>query len=166
LVALSGSCSFVEIVLSFSGLPASSAAEDTNESEHDHSRAVASADTLQSAPGLDTMSAIVDNVVQLSNPVESALNYAESLASTLECLNDAVKYINGVIELVQNFSDVRSHNTTVSKLDRSLLQIHPISKVAVGALTKVYDVRILYMKSIKGVHFLPYHLAGKTTRQP
>ena len=136
LVASTRSCPFSEIVLSFSGLPISSVAEDNVEPECVVSCAETSADGLQSAP--------VDDVVQLSNVVESALRYAESFTGTLERLNNAVNRMDGVIELVRNVSNVRSNNTTVSKNDRSLMQIHPISKVAVDNLTKVYKVRTLY----------------------
>jgi phosphomevalonate kinase len=47
--------------------------------------------------------------MQLVYPVQAALDNAESLHGTLECLSQAAGYVRGIINLVKDFADVRHH---------------------------------------------------------
>jgi hypothetical protein len=57
--------------------------------------------------GLETKSAIVGTAAQLVHPVQTALYHAESLKGTLDCLAEAAGYIDGVVELINQFANVR-----------------------------------------------------------
>jgi hypothetical protein len=112
------------LTISFSGLPTASSVspqaeasvtvppsqqnttklDDHVESAADH--AASNAEALHSPPGFETISAVVDKATELAGPVQSAFDHAELLTGTLECLGEAVGYINGVIELVKDFADV------------------------------------------------------------
>jgi hypothetical protein len=98
------------------------------------------ADTVESPAGLETGIAIVDTKAGSVSQVQSALEYAESLKGTLGYLEECAGYLDGVIGLVKDFADV------CLLFCRCLIdiqfshQIHPISKIAVGAVTKAYEV--------------------------
>jgi len=81
--------------------------------------------------------------------IQSALEYAETLQGTLDCLADCAGYVNGVIGLVKDFADVGLHLFCCFCYSSTITQIHPISKIAVGALTKVYDVSGISWKRCK-----------------
>jgi hypothetical protein len=103
-------------------------------------QATSNADALHNPAGLETGIAIIDTVTASVGPVQSALAYAETLKGTLDCLAACAGYIDGVIGLLEHFADVSIHLFCCC-LSLSLShQIHPISKIAVGALTKAYDV--------------------------
>jgi len=106
---------------SFSGLPTSSVVQLDAESSatgpssqqttivliiHAES-AVDNVEALQTPAGLETISAIVDTAAQLIGPVQTALDHAESLKGTLDCLAEAAGYINGVVELINQLANVR-----------------------------------------------------------
>jgi hypothetical protein len=68
--------------------------------------AITTADGIRSPAGFGTASALIDTAIDLSGPVQSALQYADSLGSTVECLQQAIKYMDGVVALVKTFADV------------------------------------------------------------
>jgi hypothetical protein len=72
-------------------------------------QAASNADALHNPAGLETGIAIIDAVTASAGPVQSALEYAETLKGTLDCLADCAGYINGVIGLVKDFADVSLH---------------------------------------------------------
>jgi hypothetical protein len=61
---------------------------------------------LQNPAGLETGIAIIDTVAGSVGQIQSALECAESLKGTLDCLAECAGYLNGVIGLVKDFSDV------------------------------------------------------------
>jgi hypothetical protein len=103
-------------------------------------QAASNADALHNPAGLETGIAIIDTVTASVGPVQSALAYAETLKGTLDCLDDCARYINGVIGLVKDFADVSLQLFCCFVIAQLSHQIHPISKIAVGALIKAYDV--------------------------
>lgn len=125
----------LELSIVFSGLPSSSSIapaqapssqQTTTPVDHIGSavdQAVTNTHALHNPACLEAGIAIIDAVTASVGPVQSAIDYAETLKGTLDCLADCAGYINGVIGLVKDFAD-----------------IHPISKIAVGALIKVYDL--------------------------
>jgi hypothetical protein len=112
--------------------------DDRIASAVDH--AAHNADAMQRPAGLDTGIAIIDAIAGSVGPVQSALEYAESLKGTLDFLAESAGYLNGLIGLVKDFADVGIYFAVVLIGIQFSHQIHPISKIAVGALTKVYDV--------------------------
>jgi hypothetical protein len=78
--------------------------DDDITSAVDH--AAHNADALRSPAGLETGILIIDTIAGSVGPVQSALAYAESLKATLECLDESVGYLNGVIGLVKDFAEV------------------------------------------------------------
>jgi hypothetical protein len=68
--------------------------------------AASNADALHDPPGFETVSAVVDEATELAGPVQSAFDQAELLTGTLDCLGEAVGYINRIVELIKDFADV------------------------------------------------------------
>ena len=150
----------LELDIVFSGLPSSSTAPpqaspsqqttipvDCIESVVD--QAADNADALRNPTGLETGIAVIDIVTASVGPVQSALEYAGTLEGTLVCLGDCARYVGGVIGLVKDFADVSLHLFWCFVIAQLSHQIHPISKIAVGALTKVYDVSGLSWRNCK-----------------
>jgi hypothetical protein len=113
------------LTISFSGLPTSSVAQldavssatrpssqqtTTVLDVHAESavdNAANNAEALQTPAGFETISAVVDTAAQFVGPVQTALDHAESLKGTLDCLAEAAGYINGVVELINQLANVR-----------------------------------------------------------
>jgi len=144
----------LELKIAFSGLPSSptvppqaSPSQQTNipadriESAVD--QAAGKADDLHNPAGFETGIAVIDAVTASVGPVQSALEYAETLEDTL---TDCAGYVNGVIGLVKDFADVGLVLFFCFVITHLSYQIHPISKIAVGALTKLYEVRCIYRR--------------------
>jgi hypothetical protein len=72
-------------------------------------RAATNADALHNPLGLETEITIIDIATASVGPVQSALEYAETLKGTLDCLADCAGYLNGVIGVVKDFADVNLH---------------------------------------------------------
>jgi hypothetical protein len=72
-------------------------------------QATSNGDALHNPAGLETGIAVIDTVTASVGPVQSALEYAETLKGTLDCLADCAGYINGVIGVVKDFADVSLH---------------------------------------------------------
>jgi hypothetical protein len=148
------------LIIAFSGLPPSpstpapqaepSAVRSSSDPiESVVNQATSNADALHNPAGLETGIAIIDTVTASVGPVQSALAYAETLKGTLDCLADCAGYIDGVIGLVKDLADVSIHLFCCC-LSLSLShQIHPISKIAVFALTKAYDVSVTSRRRCK-----------------
>jgi hypothetical protein len=139
----------VDLTISFSGLPSvtpqadSPAVENTTlvRGESAAEQAASHADALRSPAGFEAASEVIDTATQLAGPMQSAMDAAESLTGTLECLSQAVGYMDGIIGLVKTISEARLHffcQFSFSHL--SSHQIHPMAEVGIKALTTIYDV--------------------------
>ena len=69
-------------------------------------QAASNADALRNP---ETGMAVIDTATAAVGPVQLAFTYAETLKGTLDCLDDCVGYIDGVIGLVKDFADVSFH---------------------------------------------------------
>lgn len=72
-------------------------------------QAASDAEALRSPPGFEATSKVIDAATQLVGPVQLAIGAADSLTGALECLSEARGYMDGIIELVKTFADVRLH---------------------------------------------------------
>ena len=107
----------VELTISFSGLPSETSQADTPaventtlvQGESAAEQAASHAEALRSPAGFVAASEVIDTATQLARPMQSAMDAAESMTGTLECLSQAVGYMNGIIELVKTFAEVRRH---------------------------------------------------------
>ena len=152
----------IELTISFSGLPHSPTiptqeaapvrqpaslvnttfVQDGQTSAVD--QAASDAEALRSPPGFEATSKVIDAATQLVGPVKLAIGVADSLTGVLECLSEARGYMDGIVELVKTFADVRLHLLCrFSVIQPSSHQIHPILTVGVKALTTIYDVSML-----------------------
>ena len=71
--------------------------------------------------GLGIVTTTVDTAMQIYGQVQSALDYADSLKGTLECLDEASGYLNGIIELVKDFANVSLQNTLIVSIPYSVI---------------------------------------------
>ena len=149
----------LELDIVFSGLPSSSTAPPqaslsqqttipVDRIELVVDQAVENADALHNPAGVETGITVIDTVTASVGPVQSALEYAGTLEGTLVCLGDCARYVDGVIGLMKDFADV-SLVLSFCFVTHLSPQIHPISKIAVGALTKVYDVSGISWRNCK-----------------
>ena len=73
-------------------------------------------ETLTAPTGLGTVTATVDTATQIFGQVQSAVDHADSLKGTLECLDEASRYLNGIIELVKDFANVSLQATLIASI--------------------------------------------------
>jgi hypothetical protein len=69
-------------------------------------QAAGDADALHSPAGVETGIEVIDTVTAAVGRIQSALEYAETLQGTLDCLADCAGYVNGLIGLVKDFAHV------------------------------------------------------------
>jgi hypothetical protein len=137
------------LTISFSGLPSVSSQADTPAVENTTlvrgesaaEQAASDAEALRSPAGFEAASEVIDTATQLVVPMQSVMDLAESLTGTLECLFQAMGYMDTIIHLVETFAEVRRHFLCPFSFSHlSSHQIHPISKVGIKALTTIYHV--------------------------
>jgi len=77
------------------------------EGESPAEEAASHAEALGRPAGLEAASKIIDTATQLAGPIQSAMEHAEYLEGTLECLSQAMGYMDKIIEVVKTFAEVR-----------------------------------------------------------
>ena len=77
------------------------------EGESPAEQAASDAEALGSPAGFEAASKVIDTATQLAGPIQSAMDHAEHLEGTLECLSQAMGYMDKIIEVVKTFAEVR-----------------------------------------------------------